>query len=85
MVEHFRTYDTFNIENKEKRNKFLKKCVHAAVKSGLSCGYFLDGTKTSLHMTGTKKQFVAYYLRTILYNERLSDGVRMVIRCISWK
>lgn len=34
-------------------------------------------------MTGTKKQFVAYYLRTVLYNERLSDGVRMVIRCIS--
>ena len=25
MVEHFRTYDTFNIENEEKRNKFLKK------------------------------------------------------------
>lgn len=24
MVEHFRTYDTFNIENEEKRNKFLK-------------------------------------------------------------
>lgn len=85
MVTLFRTCDTFNIENDEKRNKFLKKCLRAALKSGLSCGYVMDGTKTRLHMNGTKKQFVNYYLKTILYNESIANGVRMVIRCISWK
>lgn len=85
MVTFFRTYDMFNIENDEKRNKFLKKCLHAALKSGLSCGYVMDGTKTRLHMKGTKKQFVTYYLRTILYNERISDAVQRLINCISWE
>ena len=85
MVTLFRTYDTFNIENSEKRNKFLKKCLRAALKSGLSCSYVMDGTKTRLHMKGTKKQFVTYYLCTMLYNERISDGVRRAISCIYWK
>ena len=85
MVVFFRTYDIFNIENKEKRNKFLKACLRAALKSGLSCGYVLDGAKTRLHLDGTKKQFVKYYLRTILYNESITKGVRRLINCISWK
>jgi hypothetical protein len=85
MVTLFRTYDTFNIENDEKRNEFLKKCLRAALKSGLSCGYVMDGTKTRLHMNGTKKQFIKYYLNTISYNESFTNAVRRLINCISWK
>lgn len=85
MVAYYRTYDTFNIQNEEKRNKLLKQCLRAALKCGLNCGYAMDGTRTKLYMTGKKKQFVMYYLITVLRYERLTDGVRMVMRCISWK
>ena len=85
MTKLYRTYDLFDIENEEKRNDWLTLCIYAALKSGLSCKHVMNGTKTKLHMTGTKRQFIKYYLNTMLYNESFTNAVRRLIYCISWK
>lgn len=84
MVTHYRTYDLFDIENEERRNDYLTLCIYAALKSGLSCKYVMNGTKTKLYMNGTKKQFIKYYLNTMSYNESFTNAVRRLINCISW-
>lgn len=85
MVKLYRTYDMLDIKNEEARNEWLTVFIYDALKCGLSCEYIMDGTKTKLYMTGTKKQFFAYYLNTIFYNKHVTTGVRRLIQCISWK
>lgn len=85
MVKLYRTYDMFDIKDEETRNEWLMVILYAASKCGLSCERVMNGTKTKLYMTGTKKQFFAYYLNTIFYNKHVMTGVRRLIQCISWK
>lgn len=85
MDKLYRTYDMLDIKNEETRNELLTVCIYDALKCGLSCEHITNGTETKLYMTGTKKQFFAYYLNTIFYNKHVTTGVRRLIQCISWK
>jgi hypothetical protein len=89
MVKHYRTlyrtYDLFDIENEKQRYDCLTLCIYDALKSGLSCKHVMNGTKTKLYMTGTKRQFIKYYLNTMFYNESFTNAVRRLVNCISWK
>mgnify|MGYP007106417578 CR=1 FL=1 len=85
MVKLYRTYDVFDTKNEKARNEWLTVCIFDALKCGLSCERVVDGTKTKLYMTGTKKQFVTYYLNTMFYNKHVMAGVRRLMQCISWR
>lgn len=85
MAKLYRTYDLFNVENEEQRNDCLTLCIYAVLQSGLSCKRVMNGARTKLYMTGTKKQFIKYYLNTMSYNKSFTNAVRRLINCISWR
>lgn len=73
MIKMFRTHDVFRL-NKEEINWF-KVCVKQAKKCGLDYEFYKTNKHLKLYMTGTKKQFVKYYLKTLFQNKHISDGI----------
>ncbi len=85
MSTLFKTYDIFDIEDEDMRNYCLLCCRTIALQCGLMCKCHLDGINTRLYMLGTKQQFVKYYLKTLLMdNKSIFDGLKRLVSCITW-
>lgn len=83
MSTMFRTHDVFELNNEEM--KWFKVCVKQAKKCGLNYEIYKTNKHLKLYMTGTKKQFVKYYLKTLLQNKYVSDGILRLVSFIKEK
>ena len=79
---YINTFDVFNIEDAKKRIIYFKFCHEKALKCGLTCNAEIDGMGTKLFMSGSKKQFIKYYLATLSANEHKTDGIKRLISII---
>ena len=84
MIKLFKTYDIFDIKDKDVREHCLLCCRDIALRCGLMCKCHLDGIDTRLYMNGTKQQFVKYYLKTLMCNKHIFDGLKRLLNCITW-
>jgi len=77
-MTYFRTTDIFYIEGAEKGFKYFNLCHKKALKCGLVCKCIIDGSVLKLVITGTKYQFLKYYLHTLCENECKWDGIKRI-------
>lgn len=84
MTKLFKTYDLFDIKDEDTRKYCLLHCLDMALRCGLMCKCHLDGINTRLHMSGTKQQFVKYYLKTLMFNKPFFDGLKRLMYIITW-
>ena len=84
MTELFKTYDIFDIKDKDVREHCLLRCIDIALQCGLMCKCHLNGRDTRLYMNGTKQQFVKYYLKTLTCNKTIFDALKRLLYCITW-
>lgn len=84
MSELFKTYDMFDIKDEDTRKYYLLRCRNMALCCGLVCKCHLDGMNTRLYMSGTKLQFVKYYIKSLVFSKSLFDGLKRLAYCITW-
>lgn len=84
MTVLFKTYDIFDIKDKDVREYCLLRCRDIALQCGLTCKCHLHGRDTRLYLDGTKQQFLMYYLKTLTCTESIFDGLKRLLYCIAW-
>jgi hypothetical protein len=84
MTILFKTYDIFNMKDKDKREYCLLRCIDIALQCGLMYKCHVHGRDTRLYLNGTKQQFAKYYLKTLTCSESIFDGLKRLLYCITW-
>ena len=78
-----RTSDVFNIKNKSVNETYFAYCLRKAIKYGLKCvPNSKDEGIIELKLSGSKKQFVKYYLTTMFKTTNKIDGIKRLISII---
>lgn len=82
---YIHTYDVFDISDPYKRQKMFTKCSKVALKCGLELRSVMKEGFISLELSGSKYQFVKYYIRTISVNENGMNCVKRILDIIKTK
>ena len=84
MTVLFKTYEIFDIKDKDVREYCLLRRRDIALQCGLTCKCHLHGRDTRLYLNGTKQQFVKYYLKTLTCSGSIFNGLKRLLYCITW-
>ena len=84
FMKYIKTYDIFNIDDKNINIEYFKYCARVAKKCGVFDTFGVDDKGfPKINLRGRKSSMVRYYFKTIFKSSYKLDGVKRLVYIIS--
>lgn len=82
--KYFNTCDIFGNDDVTERMRCFDSCRKAALRCGLTVRCIMKDEYLKLELSGTKSQFVKYYIKTLLKYAHKCDGIKRFMTTLTW-